>query len=101
MRVLYTLQINDRDTLEYNFNENVITATLNGEVDIVDFTGMPDGKATMHGRNRDIVTSLPICRVIEAEVENGILSVQLLKFVSANTPADELVSNWIEVAIDG
>jgi hypothetical protein len=101
MRVLYTLQINDRDTLEYTFNGSVITATLNGATDVFDFTGMPDGKATVHGRNPEIVSTLPICPVIEAEVENGVLSVQLLKFISANMLAEEQAYGWIEVATDG
>lgn len=100
MQVLYVLQINDFDTLDYQFNGDIITVTYNGEVDTFDFTNMPDGKATSYDRhNTGIISTLPdnIQPVIDAVKENGVLQVRLLKFIPMSTPQDQRVSDWIEV----
>lgn len=97
MQVLYSPQINEQDTLEYVFNGNIITATYNGQSDTFDFTNMPDGKATSYGRNPDIVTTLPINPVIEAEISGGVLKVQLVKFISLDAPSTDCFPDWVTV----
>lgn len=98
MRVLYSPQVNLRDTLEYVFEGDKITVTYNGEIDVFDFTGMPDGVANSHDRyNRTIISTLPVCPVIEAEKRNGVLSVQLMKFIPEDAPYEDRFPDWIEV----
>jgi hypothetical protein len=98
MRVLYSPQVNEKDTLEYLFEGDKITATYNGEVDIFDFTGMPDGRANSHDRyNTTIISTLPFCPVIEAEKKDGILSVKLIKFIKEDASHEDRFPDWIEV----
>mgnify|MGYP001384861043 CR=1 FL=1 len=60
--------------IEYNYAASgyVLTATINGETDTFDFTGMPDGVAT------EFDTTLPHCPVIRAERVDGVLTVHLI-----------------------
>lgn len=98
MKVLYSPQINEDDTLEYVFDGDKITVTYNGEVDVFDFTGMPDGKANSYDRkSQTIISTLPFCPVIDATKENGVLSVQLVKFIPMDAPQEDLFPDWIEV----
>ncbi len=98
MRVLYSPQLNERDTLEYLFEGDKITVTFNGEVDVFDFTGMSDGFANSYDRrNQTIITTLPINPVIEATKKNGILSVTLMKFIGEEATDEEKFPDWIEV----
>lgn len=97
MRVLYAPQFNDIQKLEYRFEGDVITVTLDGQTDVFDFTGMEDGIASNEGREQAITTTLPINPFIYAEKANGVLSVKLLKFIGMNPTHEENFPDWIEV----
>jgi hypothetical protein len=97
MQVLYVPQHNVSDSLSYTFDGDKITVTYNGEVDIFDFTDMPDGFANNWDRNPTIVSTLPISPVIEATKANGVLSVKLLNFIGDNATYEEKFPEWVTV----
>lgn len=77
MRIRYIPQRND-NTLEYQFDGEVITATYNKEItDIFDFSILEEGdKADV----QNIETTLPVNPIISATRENGEVKVELLKY---------------------
>lgn len=97
MRVLYSPQINEKDTLGYVFSGSKVTVTYNGQSYNYDFTNLSNGKATSYGSSPTIVSKLPINPVIDVVNDNGILSVRLLKFISANATNLEGFLEWFEV----
>jgi hypothetical protein len=97
MKVLYSPQLNEADTLTYEFMDEKIIANLNGEIDTFDFTDFPDGEVSVGGREESVTTTLPICPLIRATKENGVLSVTLLNFISKDASYEERFPDWIEV----
>lgn len=91
MRVLFLSQVNDFDSLSYQFEGEKIIATLNGVTDVIDFTGMPDGVAT------SVTSILKYNPVKEARRENGELFIKLLNFIGKDAPDDEKFPEWREV----
>lgn len=92
MMVLYSPQFNDRSTLTYTFEGDKITATLDGVVEVFDFTGMPEGKA-----DGIEVEFLPFNPIGEVERVNGVLKVVLLNFIGADATEAEKFPEWQEV----
>ena len=91
MRMLFSPQVNNKDTLTYEFIVDKIIVTLNGEVDEFDFTDMPDGRAD------NIESHLTINPVQQAYKINGVLHVILLNFIDGNATEEERFPDWIEV----
>lgn len=87
MQIKYSPQRSD-DVLDYGFNGERITVTLNGQTDTFDFTGLPDGKL------ESIETTLLLNPIISAERINGELFVELLYFHGANATQEELFPTW-------
>lgn len=88
MKILKSPQRNDTE-LTYQFNGEVITATLNGVSDTFDFTDMPEGKAT------DFDTALQPCPVKSAERDaNGELWVELMNYIDATASESERFPEW-------
>ena len=76
MQIRYIPQRND-NTLEYQFDGEVITVTYNGETDTFDFSILEEGdKADA----QNIETTLPVNPIISARRENGEVKVELLKY---------------------
>jgi hypothetical protein len=97
MQVLYLPCFNDVDELSYEFSGDIITATLNGEVDVFDFTDMPDGFASAAIKRGEIQTTLPVAVVTEAEKQGGVLQVKLVRFIGRDATYEERFPDWIEV----
>lgn len=93
MKVLFSPQVNNQDVIIYTFEGDKITATYNLEVDVFDFTGLPDGEVSRH----DIESTLPIQPVMRAFKEDGILHVELLNFVTHDSPHEVLFPDWKEM----
>jgi hypothetical protein len=91
MKVLLSPQVNDKVKIVYTFSGEVVTATIDGASDVFDFTSMADGIAV------DIQTNLPVNPIINAERTNGILSVELLNFISSDATEIEKFPEWMEV----
>lgn len=97
MQILYVPQFNFNDTITYEFDGNKITATINGESDVFDFTGMMDGTAQSWGREPNITSSLPVCPIIDAIITNGVLSVRLINYIGNNATDEEKFPEWVTV----
>lgn len=97
MRVLWDPQVPaiPGRCINYTFDGNVITAELDGIVDVFDFSGMPDGEAT------EIETILPENPIRLARRIDGVLEVKLLKFIPPDAPESERFPDWIEVGEEG
>jgi hypothetical protein len=91
MRVLYSPQVNPGKKIEYNFQEEIITVTMDEVSDTFDFTDMPDGVVG------DIETIFPINPIIHAERVNGVLSVELLNYIEEDASYIEKFPVWMEV----
>lgn len=97
MKVLFSPQVNETDSLVYEFIGDKIIATYNGEIDEFDFTGLPDGEAITNYGEVSIVSTLPICPIIHAAKISGVLHITLLNFISEGAPREDLFPEWIEV----
>jgi len=84
MLVHYSPQRGDRQ-LSYQFDGETITATLDGQADVFDFSNLPDGELDVSA----LETTLDICPVLAARRVNGQLEVTLLKFHGPNAPVEE------------
>jgi len=84
MLVRWSPQRSDR-SLSYEFSGEVITATLDGETDVFDFSSLPDGELDVSA----LETTLDICPVLAARRVDGQLEVTLLRFHGPNAPESE------------
>lgn len=91
MKVLYSPQVNNQDTVEYSFSGERIAVTLNGVTDIFDFSSSADGVV------ESVETELPINPIVSARRENGVLHVELLYFINADATEEEKFPTWQEV----
>lgn len=90
MKILFSPQRSD-NSINYTFNDEIITATIDNITDVFDFSAMPNGKLD------SIETALPVNPIISAERINGELKVQLLYFHSADATQEELFPVWQEI----
>ena len=94
MRIYKSPQIRaDEKLFEFEFSGEVIVATFDGIEDIFDFTGLPDGEAYYSM----IETVLEYNPILKATKVDGILSVELLNFISEDATEAEKFPEWIEV----
>ena len=94
MRILMSPQVMFEDKrFDFVFSGESITATFDGETDTFDFSGLPDGEVDFS----KIETMLPINPIIIARRVDGVLSVELLNFISEDASDDERFPEWIEV----
>ena len=84
MRVIWSPQRSDRELL-YDIGGETITATLDGQTDTFDFSGLPDGELDVSA----LETTLDICPILAARRVNGKLEVTLLKFHGPNPTPQE------------
>ena len=78
---------------DFVFSGESITATFDGETDTFDFSGLPDGEVDFS----KIETMLPYSPILIARRVDGVLSVELLNFISEDTSDAERFPEWIEV----
>ena len=78
---------------DFVFSGESITATFDGETDTFDFSGLPDGEVDFS----TVVTTLSYNPIIIARRVDGVLSVELLNFISEDASDDERFPEWIEV----
>jgi hypothetical protein len=90
VRVRYSPQFSIR-RIDYEISGEVVTATLDtGEVDVFDFSALPDGRA------EEVSTSLPIQPIVSAERVAGVLQLELLKFIGLDASEAERFPDWID-----
>ena len=83
----------DEKRFEFEFSVEVIVATFDGVTDTFDFTGLPDGEVDYSM----IETILEYNPILKATKVDGILSVELLNFISEDATEEEKFPEWIEV----
>ena len=94
MRILMHPQVMFEDKrFDFGFSGESITATFDGETDNFDFSGLPDGEVDFS----TVVTTLSYNPIIIARRVDGVLSVELLNFISEDASDDERFPEWIEV----
>lgn len=90
MKVLLSPQRSDKE-INYHFEGEKITVTMNDMSDTFDFSTMPDGILY------EVETILDINPIISAKRESGILYVELLNFISQDATEEERFPEWQEV----
>ena len=94
MRILMSPQVMLEDKrFDFVFSGESITATFDGETDTFDFSGLPDGEVDFS----KIETTLAYNPIIIARRVDGILSVELLNFISEDASELEKFPEWVEV----
>ena len=83
----------DEKRFKFEFSGEMIIATFNGVNDTFDFTGFPDGVVDYSM----IETILEHNPILKATKVDGILSVELLNFISEDATEEEKFPEWIEV----
>ena len=78
---------------DFTFLGDTITATFDGETDTYDFSGLPDGEVDFSM----IETTLSYNPIIIARRVDGVLSVELLNFISEDASEFDKFPEWIEV----
>lgn len=100
MMVLYSPQVSDKEVI-YTFNGDIITIELDGISDTFDFSDMPDGGLQLYSSEPPFgplfTTTLPIMPILSAKRENGTLQVELLRFISEDSPDEDKYPEWTEV----
>ena len=94
MRILMSPQVMLEDQrFDFVFSGESISATFDGETDTFDFSGLPDGEVDFS----KIETTLPINPILIARRVDGVMSVELLNFISEDASELERFPEWIEV----
>jgi len=62
-------------TAVYEVNEDMLTITIGDDVEIFDFTGLPDGKA-----EEIVVETLPVNPIVSASKTDGVLDIVAIRF---------------------
>ena len=94
MRILMSPQVTFEDKrFDFVFSGESISATFDGETDAFDFSELPDGEVDFSM----IETTLPYNPILIARRVDGVLSVELLNFISEDASDAERFPEWIEV----
>ena len=94
MRIYKSPQVGaDEKRFEFEFSGEMIIATFDDVSDTFDFTGLPDGEVDYSM----IETILEYNPILKATKVDGILSVELLNFISEDATEEEKFPEWIEV----
>jgi len=100
MMVLYSPQVSDSQ-IEYSFSGEVITVKLDGITDTFDFSEFGEGTLQLYSNEPPFeplfITSLPLMPILSAKRENGVLFVELLKFIDDSATEEDRFPNWQEV----
>jgi hypothetical protein len=90
LKVLYSPVRSDK-FIGYSFIGEIITVDMEEGRDTFDFSGMPNGKA------ENITTILPFNPILWAERKDGVLSVELIKYIGPDATDQERFPEWMEV----
>ena len=100
MKIKYSPSVaHDGRTLTYFFTGETIVATYNGVNDLFDFSDMPDGELAINYStgDLDVETILEVNPIVSAKRVDGVLYIELLKFIPRDATEDERFPDWIEV----
>lgn len=97
MQILFSPQENE-ERIEYTFNGEVISITINGVSENFDFTGIPNGELELFNQDGSVAieTKLDPFPILSAKKEGGILYVELLNWISGDASKKEKFPEWID-----
>ena len=94
MKIRYSPCVSfDEKNFTYVFDGEKIEVAFDGVSEIFDFEGFPDGEMD----SSLVETVLKHNPIISAKKVDGILSVELLNFISEDATEEEKFPEWIEV----
>ena len=94
MRIMKSPQIRfDGKQFEFSFSGETITAIFDGATDTFDFSGFSDGEID----SSMVETILALNPLIDARREAGVLSVELMNFISEDATEAEKFPEWEEI----
>lgn len=94
MRILMHPQVMlEGKKFDFAFSGESITATFDGDSDTYDFSGFPNGEVDFSM----VETTLAYNPILIARRVDGVLSVELLNFISEDASELERFPEWIEV----
>ena len=94
MRIMKSPQLRfDDKRFLFEFDDERIIVYFDGSTDIFDFSGVPDGEID----SSMIETILALNPIISAKKESGVLSVELVNFISEDATEAEKFPEWMEV----
>ena len=94
MKIYKSPQVREDDKrFVFEFSGEMIIATFDGISDTFDFTGLPDGEADYSM----VETVLEYNPILKATKVDGILSVELLNFISEDATEAEKFPEWEEI----
>lgn len=80
----------DDEVIHYNFQGDKITAIYKNQMDVFDFSGLPNGVA------ENITSDIDMPIVIGAKRENGLLYVKLINLILRDATEEERFPTWID-----
>ena len=93
MRILKSPQLRfDEQRFLFEFDGELITVSFDGVTDTFDFTGLPDGEID----SSMVETVLEHNPIIRAKREAGVLSVEIMNFISEDATEEEKFPEWEE-----
>ena len=86
--------------IEYQFQNETITVTLNGEQDTLDLSFIKEGHFEMLNEDGTpkLKTTLPQNPIISIKRQNGELWVVVANYLGKNATEEERFPDWIEVS---
>ena len=98
IKVFFGPQVSD-NKIEYSFNGEIVTITIDGITDIFDFSSLPEGQLIRDDNPQEIETLLPVNPIISAKREDGILHLELLNWIGHNAPYESRFPEWVELPL--
>ena len=99
MLIIFSPQRSDK-TIEYEFEDETIKATLDGITDTFDFSSLNEGDEVALNEETgqlEIETNLPILPILDAKRENGQVIVTVLTYHGKDAPESERFPEPLEV----
>lgn len=98
MKILFSPQVRDNERIIYEFTEDVIKATHKGITDTFDFIDFGDGKLQLRDEEtgEDLIVTELENPIRSAERKDGVLYVELMNYIGADSTEEERFSDWID-----
>lgn len=89
--ILFHPCVNEFNTLRYEIKNKVVSIFFDGELETVDFNGLPDGEL------QEITSKFTFKPILGAKIENGELHIELVNFIKPDAPQEKCFPSWVGV----
>lgn len=91
-------QVNDENTIYYEFVDETVKIKIDAIEEMFDFSGVPDGELEIYDDFGElkIETDLNPFPIISAEKKENILYLELLNWIDENASESERFPDWID-----